>query len=128
MHITISRLLKKEHFPSFYTNLFPYEHFLVIKIMQFMYWSGNLLTSNHCQWKVQGLCSLCISTLIHLKPVSQVLKEKSAFVIFLRVCVTFNSLSKLVNAIIYSLSCWILCTCHTPPARPEMTRYMALNN
>ena len=42
---------------------------LAIKIMQFRYWSGNILTSNHCQGKVQRLWSVHISAGIHLKPV-----------------------------------------------------------
>lgn len=59
------------------------------------------------------------------------LKGKASLILFFffqREFITFNSLTKLVNAIIHSLSPWILCTYHTPPARHEVTRRISVNN
>lgn len=56
------------------------------------------------------------------------LKGKVPLILSLREFFAVNILTKLVNAVIHSLSSWILCTYHIPPTRHEVTKCMFLNN
>lgn len=127
MYIMISRLLKRAFVQFLYQPVF-YEHFLVSYKNNAFYVLKQkcLLFILNERWSTFDT-DPCIYWFIWRLQV-KCLKKKIILIYFLREFITFDRLSKVIYAIIHSLSSWILCTHHIPPAKPEVTRYVFLNN